>query len=75
MKCHEVMDEYVKLDFRKHPSLNGIILQKVLRSSPATGLTSKVQSVEKTVNAVAESIASLKSRVSAVETKTSKLPP
>jgi hypothetical protein len=52
MKCHEVMDAYVKLDFRKHPSLNGILLQKVLSSSPATGLTSKVQSVEKTVNTV-----------------------
>jgi hypothetical protein len=75
MKCHEVMDAYVKLNFRKHPSLSGILLQKVLRSSPATGLTSKVQSLEKTVNTVAGSIASLKSRVSAIETKTSKIPP
>jgi hypothetical protein len=74
LKNHEVMDDYLRHDFRKHPSLNGILVQKILRSSPTTGLTSRIQALEKTMGSISGLLATIKSRITAVEKKTSELP-
>jgi hypothetical protein len=73
MKSHEVMEEYLKPDFRKHPSLNGLLVQKILKSSPSLGMNSKIQVLEKTVNTMKGAISGLRTRLAAVETKTVKL--
>jgi hypothetical protein len=74
LKSHEVMDDYLRHDFRKHPSLNGILVQKILGSSPTTGLTSRIQALEKSTGSISGSLATIKSRITAVEKKTSELP-
>jgi hypothetical protein len=75
LKSHEVMEEYLRHDFKKHPSLNGIlVVQKILRSSPTTGLTSRIQALEKSSGSVAGSLTTIKSRMASVENKTSELP-
>jgi hypothetical protein len=74
LKSHEVMEEYLRHDFKKHPSINGILVQKILRSSPTTGLTSRIQALERSSGSVTGSLTTIKSRIAAVENKTSDMP-
>jgi hypothetical protein len=73
MKSHEVMAEYLRLDFKKHPSLNGILVQKILKSSPSSGFQMKIQALEKTTNTMNGSILGMQTRLASVKTKTAKL--
>jgi hypothetical protein len=66
LKSHEVMEEYLRHDFKKHPSLNGILVRKILWSSPTTGLTPRIQALEKTSGSVAGSLTTIKSRITSV---------
>jgi hypothetical protein len=73
MKSHEVMAEYLRLDFKKHASLNGILVQKILKGSPSSGFQTKIQALEKTTNTMNGSISGMKTRLATVEAKTAKL--
>jgi hypothetical protein len=73
MKCHEVMQDYLKHDFRKHPTLNGILVQKILKSSPSSGVHTRLQTVEMSVTSINGSVSAIKTRLSVIETKTAKL--
>jgi hypothetical protein len=72
MRAHDVMEEYIKHDFRKHPALNGILVQRILRSSPTSGMHARVQSVEKTITGINGTLPGIKTRLSAVEVRTAK---
>jgi hypothetical protein len=73
MRAHDVMDEYIKHDFRKHPALNGILVQRILRSSPTSGMHAQVQSVEKSITSINGALPGIKTRLLVVEVKTAKL--
>jgi hypothetical protein len=73
MRAHDVMEEYIKHDFSKHPALNGILVQRILRSSPTSGIYARVQSVEKAITSINGTLPGVKTRLSAVEVKTVKL--
>ena len=73
LKSHEVMDEYIAHSFKKHPSLNGILVQKMLKASPAATINTRIAATEKIASGSTSVINGLKSRLAAVETKTAKL--
>jgi hypothetical protein len=69
MKSHEVMKRHVKNDFKKDPALNGILVQKMLKSSPAAALTSRILAVERSMASNTSAISNLKTRVTTQENK------
>ena len=52
LKSHEVMEQYIFHGFKKHPSLNGILVQKMLNSSPSSTMHLKIAALEKGANTV-----------------------
>jgi hypothetical protein len=42
MKSYEVMADYLRLDFKKNPSLNGIFVHKILKGSPLSDFQTKI---------------------------------
>jgi hypothetical protein len=69
MKSHEVMAKYLRLDFKKHPSLNGILFQKILKSSPLSGFQAKIQVLEKTTNTMNGAISGMKTQLAAAKSR------
>jgi hypothetical protein len=69
LKSHEVMDAYIGHGFNKHPSLNGILVQKMLKSSPSSTMHTRIAALEKGVNTAAATQNGIKSRLTAVEAK------
>jgi hypothetical protein len=47
LKSHEVMDTYLQHDFKNHPSVNSILVQCMLKSSPSAEVHSKITTLEK----------------------------
>ena len=74
LKCHEVADEYMKHEFRRHPSLNATLVQKILRCSPVTGDSHRLNSLESAKQSLDGKVSGLKLRMQAVEAKTARLP-
>jgi hypothetical protein len=69
LKSHEVMDAYIGHGFKKHPSLNGILVQKMLKSSPSSTMHLRIAALEKGINTATATQNGIKSRLSAVESK------
>jgi hypothetical protein len=72
LKSHEVMDTYLKHDFKNHPSFNSILVQRMLKSSPTADVHSKMTTLEKGASTTNSSIIGLKTRVSTLENKVGK---
>jgi len=69
LKSHEVVDAYICHGFKKHPSLNGILVQKMLKSSPSSTMHLRIAALEKGINTATATQNGIKSRLSAVEAK------
>jgi hypothetical protein len=72
MKSHEVMDAYLRHDFKNHPSFNSIMVQRMLKSSPTADIHSKITTLERGTSTASSSIVGLKTRVSTLENKVGK---
>ena len=69
MKSHQVMKRYITNDFKKDPALNGILVQKILKSSPAAALASRTLAVERSMASNTSAISNLKTRMTTQEAK------
>jgi hypothetical protein len=69
LKSHEVMDAYIAHGFKKSPSLNGILVHKMLNASPAASIHAKIVAAEKVASTAMTTVSALKSRVAALEAK------
>jgi hypothetical protein len=72
MKSHEIMDSYLRHDFKNHPSFNSILVQRMLKSSPTADVHSKITTLERGASTASSSIVGLKTRVSTLENKVGK---
>ena len=63
------MDAYIAHGFKKHPSLNGILVQKMLNASPAATIHTKIVAAEKVANTAMTSVNGLKSHTATLEAK------
>jgi hypothetical protein len=60
LKSHEVMDSYLKLDFKNHPSFNSILVQRMLKCSPTAEVHNTIAALEWGATSANGSIAGLK---------------
>lgn len=74
LKSHEVMARYMKNQFKNDLSLSGILIQKMLKGSPMAITQSTVTMLQRSVTTVTSTANNLKTRVQALETKTSGMP-
>jgi hypothetical protein len=69
IKSHKIMEECIRHEVKRHPPLNGILVQKLLESSPTSGLHAKIQAVENTASSLNGAISGIKPWLTAVEGK------
>jgi hypothetical protein len=72
MKSHEVMDTYLRHDFKNHPSFNSILVQRMLKSSPTADVHTKITTLERGASTTTSTIVGLKTRMSTLENKVGK---
>jgi hypothetical protein len=73
LKAHEVMKEYREADFENHPSLTGLLVQKMLQSSPVSTLSAQVASAERGASHASAVATQLQNRVKTLENRVTKL--
>ena len=67
LKYHEVMDDYLRHEFRKHPAINSILVQKMLRTSLSSALHFTVSALETRHATLVTTVNNLKSQVATLE--------